>query len=124
MQYLVNMLLPRRSCSAATCWRVSSTSRSVCLATLAVFSLGRRAFGRAVGTWAAILFFTMPFTATLMIRAWVEFALALYVLCAMIAVLAWRESGARGWLALAAVMGRLRRGHEAHGGAGPRASAS
>jgi hypothetical protein len=66
----------------------------------------------------------MPFTATLMIRAWVEFALALYVLCAMIAVLAWRESGARGWLALAAVMGRLRRGHEAHGGAGPRASAS
>jgi 4-amino-4-deoxy-L-arabinose transferase-like glycosyltransferase len=105
MQYLVNMLF-----TAAFVLRGDVLARLInvafgVLATLAVFSLGRRAFGRAVGTWAAILFFTMPFTATLMIRAWVEFALALYVLCAMIAVLAWRESGARGWLALAAVMG-------------------
>ncbi len=43
---------PRRSCSAATCWRVSSTSRSACSRPCAVFSLGRRALrarGRHLG---------------------------------------------------------------------------
>jgi hypothetical protein len=105
VQYLVNMLF-----TAAFVLRGDVLARFInvafgVLATLAVFALGRRAFGRAVGIWAALLFFTMPFTVTLMIRAWVEFALGLYVLTAMIGVLAWRESGARSWLAVAAVMG-------------------
>jgi hypothetical protein len=54
--------------------------------------------------WAAALFLTMPLTATLMIRAWVEFALTFYVVLATIAVLAWRRSAAPSWLALAALM--------------------
>ena len=105
MQYLVNMLF-----TAAFVLRGDVLARLInvgfgVLATGAVFSLGRRCFGRTVGLWAALLFFTMPFTATLMIRAWTEFAVALYVLTAMIGVLAWRETGTRSWLALAAVMG-------------------
>ena len=79
------------------------------LATLAVFALGRRCFGRRVGVWAALLFFTMPFTATLMIRAWVEFALTLYV-AARRDRRCWR--GARAarvqWLALGGRDGRVR----------------
>lgn len=116
MQYLVNMLF-----TAAFVVRGDVLARLVnvaygVLATLAVFSLGRRCFGRAVGAWAALLFFVMPFTATLMIRAWVEFALTLYVLLAVIAVLAWREQrsgstpAARRWLVLGSVMGGLAAG--------------
>ena len=105
MQYLVNMLF-----AAAFVLRGDVLARLVnvaygVLATGAVFALGRRCFGRAVGGWAALLFFTMPFTATLMVRAWVEFALTFYVVLAVIAVLAWRESGVRSWLALGALMG-------------------
>ncbi|MCC6767252.1 MAG: glycosyltransferase family 39 protein [Deltaproteobacteria bacterium] len=105
MQYLVNMLF-----TAAFVLRGDVLARFVnvafgVLATAAVFALGRRAFGRTVGAWAALLFFCMPFTATLMVRAWVEFALTLYVVAATIGVLAWRESDHRSWLALAAVMG-------------------
>jgi hypothetical protein len=77
------------------------------LLTLAVFALGRRAFSRQTGVWAALLFLTMPLTATLMIRAWVEFALTLYVVLALVAVMAWRRSESGPWLALAAVMGGL-----------------
>jgi hypothetical protein len=115
MQYLVNMLF-----AAAFVLRGDVLARFVnaaygVMATLAVFSLGRRCFGRAVGTWAALLFFTMPFTATLMIRAWVEFALTFYVLLAVIAVLAWRESAVRSWLALGAVMGGLAAGTKVMG---------
>lgn len=110
MQYLVNMLF-----TAAFVLRGDVLARLVnvafgVLATGAVYALGRRAFGRAVGAWAAVLFFCMPFTATLMIRAWVEFALTLYVVMATLAVFAWRTSGARSWLALAAVMGGLAAG--------------
>ena len=110
MQYLVNMLF-----AAAFVLRGDVLARLVnvaygVLATVAVFALARRCFGRAVGWWAALLFFTMPFTATLMIRAWVEFALTLYVLLAMIAVLAWRDSANRTWLTLGAVMGGLAAG--------------
>jgi 4-amino-4-deoxy-L-arabinose transferase-like glycosyltransferase len=105
MQYLVNMLF-----AAAFVLRGDVLARFVnvaygVLATLAVFSLGRRCFGRTVGLWAALLFFTMPLTATLMIRAWVELALSFYVVLSLIAVLAWRETGVRSWLALGAVMG-------------------
>jgi len=105
MQYLVNMLF-----AAAFVLRGDVLARFVnvafgVLATFAVFALGRRCHGRTVGVWAALLFFTMPFTATLMVRAWVEFALTLYVVLAVIAVLVWRETGTRSWLALAAVMG-------------------
>ena len=105
MQYLVNMLF-----TAAFVLRGDVLARLVnvafgVLATGSVYVLGRRTFGRSVGAWAAALFFFMPFTATLMIRAWVEFALTLYVVMAAVAVLAWRTSGARSWLALAAVMG-------------------
>jgi hypothetical protein len=39
-----------------------------------------------------------------MSRAWVEFALTLYVVLAVIAVLAWRRSASPPWLALAALM--------------------
>jgi len=110
MQYLVNMLF-----TAAFVLRGDVLARFVnvafgVLATGGVYVLGRRAFGRPVGAWAALLFFCMPFTATLMIRAWVEFALTLYVVSATIGVLAWRESGSRSWLALAAVMGGLAAG--------------
>jgi 4-amino-4-deoxy-L-arabinose transferase-like glycosyltransferase len=105
MQYLVNMLF-----TAAFVLRGDVLARLInvafgVLATGAVFALGRRCFGRTVGFWAALLFFTMPFTATLMIRAWTEFALALYVVTAVIGVIAWRDTGARSWLALGAVMG-------------------
>jgi hypothetical protein len=49
----------------------------------------------------------MPLSTTLMTRAWAEFALALYTLLAVLAVLSWREGGDRRWLALAAVMAGL-----------------
>ena len=105
MQYLVNMLFTAAFVlSGDVLARFVNVAYGV-MATVAVFTLGRRCFGRAVGAWAALLFFTMPFTATLMIRAWVEFALTFYVLLAVVAVIAWRESGARSWLALAAAMG-------------------
>jgi 4-amino-4-deoxy-L-arabinose transferase-like glycosyltransferase len=107
MQYLVNMLF-----TAAFVLRGDVLARFVnvaygVLATLAVFALGRRCFGRAVGFWAALLFFVMPFTATLMIRAWVEFALTFYVVLAVLAVLAWRDApeGGQAWLGVGAVMG-------------------
>ncbi len=110
MQYLVNMLF-----TAAFVLRGDVLARFInvafgVLATLGVFLLGRRCYGRTVGWWSALLFLTMPFTATLMVRAWVEFALTLYVLLAMTAVLAWRESRSSAWLAVAAVMGGLAAG--------------
>ena len=110
MQYLVNMLF-----AAAFVLRGDVLARLVnvafgVLATFGVFALGRRCFGRTVGVWSALLFFTMPFTATLMVRAWVEFALTLYVALAVVAVLAWRETGVRSWLALGAMMGGLAAG--------------
>jgi hypothetical protein len=77
------------------------------LCTLAIFATGRRWFARGVGVWAALLFATMPLTTTLMTRAWVEFALTLYVVLAMLAVMSWRETGSRAWLALGAVMAGL-----------------
>jgi hypothetical protein len=110
MQYLMNMLFTAAFVlSGDVLARFMNVAYGV-LATLAVFTLGRRFFGRAVGAWAALLFFVMPFTATLMIRAWVEFALGLYVLLAVHAVLAWRESGKGAWLALGGVMGGLAAG--------------
>lgn len=104
LQYLVNMLF-----AAAFALRGDVLARLInvtygVLAILAVFALGRRAFGRRVGVWAAGLFLSMPLTATLMTRAWVEFALAVYVLLAVAAVLAWWDSGAKPWLAVGAVM--------------------
>ena len=105
MQYLVNMLFTAAFVlSGDVLARFVNVAYGV-MATVAVFTLGRRCFGRAVGAWAALLFFTMPFTATLMIRAWVEFALTFYVILAVVAVFAWWESGVRSWLALAATMG-------------------
>jgi 4-amino-4-deoxy-L-arabinose transferase-like glycosyltransferase len=110
MQYLVNMLF-----AAAFVLRGDVLARLVnvafgVLATFGVFALGRRCFGRTVGLWSALLFFTMPFTATLMVRAWVEFALTLYVALAVVAVLAWRETGVRSWLALGAMRGGVAAG--------------
>ncbi len=104
LQYLVNMLF-----AAAFALRGDVLARLINvtyggLAILAVFAVGRRVFGRRVGVWAAGLFLTMPMTATLMTRAWVEFALAVYVLLAVAAVLAWWDSGAKPWLAIGAVM--------------------
>jgi len=103
-QYLVNMLF-----AAAFVLRGDVLARLVnaafgVLTALALFTAGRRLFGRPVGVWAALLFATMPLTATLMIRAWVEFALTFYVVLAVLAMLTWREGGARGWLVLGAVM--------------------
>jgi hypothetical protein len=54
-----------------------------------------------------------------MVRAWVEFALTLYVALAVLAVLAWRDGGARGWLALGAVMGGFAAGTKLMGVLGP-----
>jgi len=104
MQYLGNMLY-----TAAFALRGDVLARLFnvafgVLCTLAVFATGRRWFGRGVGVWAALLFATMPLTTTLMVRAWVEFALTLYVLLAVVAVMSWRETGSRAWLALGAVM--------------------
>jgi 4-amino-4-deoxy-L-arabinose transferase-like glycosyltransferase len=104
LQFLMNMLF-----TAAFVLRGDVLARLLnaaygVLVVLAVYAAGRRLFSARVGGWAAMLFVTMPLTATLMIRAWVEFALALYVLLALVAVLAWREEGAWRWLALAAVM--------------------
>lgn len=104
LQYLMNMLFAAAFVLRGDVLaRLLNATYGVLLA-LAVFALGRRAFSRQTGVWAALLFVTMPFTATLMIRAWVEFALSLYVVLAVIALLAWRRSAARTWLALAAVM--------------------
>jgi Dolichyl-phosphate-mannose-protein mannosyltransferase len=104
VQYLMNMLF-----AAAFVLRGDVLARLLnvvygVLTVLAVFALGRRLFSRAIGTWAAILFWTLPLTATLMVRAWVEFALTAYVLLALLAVLSWREGGSRVWLAIGAVM--------------------
>ena len=103
-QYLANMLF-----TAAFALRGDVLARLVnttfgVLTALALFAAGRRLFARQVGVWSALLFVTMPLTATLMIRAWVEFPLTLYVVLALVAVLAWCEGGARSWLALGAVM--------------------
>ncbi len=104
LQYLMNMLF-----TAAFVLRGDVLARLLhdaygVLLALAVFALGRRVFSRQTGVWAALLFVTMPITATLMIRAWVEFTLTAYVVLAVIALVAWRRSGAGQWLALAAVM--------------------
>lgn len=104
VQYLMNMLF-----AAAFALRGDVLARLLnaaygVLTTLAVFCLGRRLFSRPAAVWAAILFWTLPLTATLMVRAWVEFALAAYVVLAVLAVLSWRDTGARVWLAVAAVM--------------------
>jgi len=104
LQYLMNMLFTAAFVLLGDVLaRLLNDAFGVLLA-LAVFVLGRRTFSRQTGVWAALLFVTMPLTATLMIRAWVEFALTAYALLAVIALLAWRRSGARPWLALAAVM--------------------
>ncbi len=104
LQYLMNMLF-----TAAFVLRGDVLARLLndtygVLLVFAVFVLGRRTFSRQTGIWAAALFLSMPLTATLMVRAWVEFALTFYAVLATIAVLAWRRSGAHPWLALAAVM--------------------
>jgi 4-amino-4-deoxy-L-arabinose transferase-like glycosyltransferase len=110
MQYLMNMLFAAAFVlSGDVLARLLNVAYGV-LATLGVFLLARRCFGRTVAWWTAMLFLTMPFTATLMIRAWVEFALTLHVLLAVVAVLAWRETGHRTWLAVGAVMGGLAAG--------------
>ncbi len=119
MQYLMNMLF-----TAAFVLRGDVLARFLnvaygVIATFAVFTLGRRVFGRAVGAWAAVLFFVMPFTATLMIRAWVEFALTLYVVLAVHAVLAWRASGDRTWLVLGGLMGGFAAGTKLMGALAP-----
>lgn len=103
-QYLMNLLF-----AAAFALRGDVLARLLnqaygVLLTFAVFALGRRGFSRQTGTWAALLFLSMPLTASLMIRAWVEFALTLYVVLALMAVMAWQRSGSRPWLRLAAVM--------------------
>jgi hypothetical protein len=104
LQYLMNMLFVAAFVLRGDVLaRLLNDTYGILLA-FAVFALGRRAFSRQTGVWAALLFVTMPFTATLMIRAWVEFALTLYVVLAVIAVMAWRRSAARPWLALAALM--------------------
>ena len=107
VQYLVNMLF-----TAAFVLRGDVLARLLnatfgVLATLATFALARRLFGRRVAVWSAVLFATMPLTATLMVRAWVEMALTTYAVLAVLAVLAWRESGARAWLGVGAVMAGL-----------------
>jgi hypothetical protein len=104
LQYLMNMLF-----TAAFVLRGDVLARLLndafgVLLAFTVFALGRRVFSRQTGVWAALLFVTMPLTATLMIRAWVEFTLTAYAVLAVIALLGWRRSGARTWLALAAVM--------------------
>ncbi len=104
MQYLGNMLF-----AAAFALRGDVLARLFnatfgVLCTLAIFATGRRWFARGVGIWAALLFATMPFTTTLMVRAWVEFALTLYVVLAVLAVMSWRETGSRAWLVLGGVM--------------------
>jgi 4-amino-4-deoxy-L-arabinose transferase-like glycosyltransferase len=103
-QYLMNLLF-----AAAFVLRGDVLARLLncaygVLLAFAVFALGRRAGSRQTGVWAALLFVTMPLTASLMSRAWVEFALTLYVVLAVIAVLAWRRSASQAWLALAALM--------------------
>ena len=110
LQYLMNLLF-----AAAFVLRGDVLARLLndaygVLLTLAIFALGRRAFSRQTGTWAALLFLTMPLTASLMIRAWVEFALTLYVVLAVMALMAWLRSASRPWLALAAVMAGLAAG--------------
>ena len=104
MQYLGNMLF-----AAAFVLRGDVLARLFnvtfgVLCALAIFAAGRRCFTRGVGVWAALLFVTMPLTTTLMVRAWVEFALTLYVLLAVLAVLSWRETGSRPWLMLGGAM--------------------
>jgi hypothetical protein len=104
MQYLTNMLFAvgfvLRGDVLARLMHVAFGVLTV----LAVFALGRRCFSRRVGVWAAGLFVSMPLSATLMSRAWVEFTLAAYVLLAVLALVAWWQTGARPWLALSAIM--------------------
>jgi len=107
LQFLMNMLF-----TAAFVLRGDVLARLMnatfgVLAALAIYAAGRRLFSARSGGWAALLFLSMPLTATLMIRAWVEFALALYVLLAIVAVSAWRETGSWRWLALGATMAGL-----------------
>lgn len=110
LQYLMNLLFAAAfALRGDVLARLLNAAYGVLLA-FAIFALGRRAFGRQTGVWAAILFLTMPFTASLMSRAWVEFALSLYVILAVLAVLAWRRSRSGAWLGLAAVMAGLAAG--------------
>jgi hypothetical protein len=115
VQYLMNMVFA--GCFALRGDVLARLANAGCgvLATLAVFAAGRRLFSRRVGVWAALVFATMPLTTTLMIRAWVELSLALYVVLAVLALVSWRETGHRAWLALGAVMAGLAGGTKVMG---------
>ncbi len=104
VQYLMNLLYAAAfALRGDVLARLLNDAFGVLLA-VTIFAVGRRAFSRQTGVWAALLFLTMPLTASLMMRAWVEFALTLYVVLAVIAIMAWRRTESTPWLALAAVM--------------------
>ena len=72
-----------------------------------VYRLSRRWQGEKAAGWSLLLLAAMPMVAVLAAWAYNDLALAFYQLAALYALLAWRETGRRGWLMVGGVLGGL-----------------
>jgi len=79
---------------------------SLLLAAL-VYRLSQRWQGKEASGWSLLLLAAMPMVAVLAAWAYNDLALAFYQLAALYALLAWRETGRRGWLMAGGVLSGL-----------------
>jgi hypothetical protein len=74
------------------------------LAGLATYALGRRAYGRRAGLWAAALFSTTPLAAWLASTAYVDDAAAMFLTAALVAFLGGRRTRSASSLAVSGML--------------------
>jgi len=72
-----------------------------------VYRMSRRWQGQAAARWSLLLLAATPMVAVLAGWAYNDLALAFYQLAALYALLAWHETGRRGWLMVGGVLGGL-----------------
>lgn len=72
-----------------------------------VYRLSRRWQGREAAGWSLLLLAAMPMVAVLAAWAYNDLALAFYQLATLYALLAWQETGRRGWLRASGVLSGL-----------------
>ncbi len=72
-----------------------------------VYRLSRRWQGGRAAEWSLLLLAAIPMVAVLAGWAYNDLALAFYQLAALYALLAWQETGHRGWLRVGGVLGGL-----------------
>ena len=72
-----------------------------------VYRLSRRWQGREVAGWSLLFLAALPMVAVLAAWAYNDLALAFYQLAALYALLAWRETGRRGWLMAGGILSGL-----------------